>query len=159
MRKMRDIEPIEEKERADEILQQLLHLKTYETPDPNRMRRNQQNIMRRIREEKSKHWSLSELIEVNMPWFFAEPRYGIALLFVAFAMLQFWGSRINRSAVDREGLYDLLPSKVTTVEQLVGTVDNSTNTYSYPELPVEMHFFDNPARNGGSVQFVGFEEK
>ncbi len=91
---------------SDVLLQQLFHLKGYEIPETARMTRNKQNIMRQVREVSGrKRWSLSDLLEVNIPWFFAEPRYGIAALFVVFATLQFWGISTNKQAGGKTGIY------------------------------------------------------
>ena len=145
-------------DRADEVLQQLLHLKNYETPDPDRLRRNQQNIMRRIRQPKSRRWSLSDLLEVNVPWFFAEPRYGIALLFIVFAMLQFWGIQVNQRADEQAGIFYMPSRQVTIAKQPSALLDATTNKFDYPELPAGMKFFPNRSGNGGTVKYVVLEE-
>ncbi len=88
------------------LLQQLLHLKKYELPEPSRMVKSKQNIMRQVREVNSqKRWSLGDLLEVNIPWFFAEPRYGIALLFIVFAGLQFLGASSWEHVQNESGIY------------------------------------------------------
>jgi hypothetical protein len=81
----------------DLFLQQLLHLKGYERPNSERIDRSKQSIMRQIREVKLTQVSLGERIELHLPWLFAEPRYGIALLFVIFGLLQFWGVTLQES--------------------------------------------------------------
>lgn len=145
-------------ERADEILQQLIRLKRYETPASDRMTRNQQNIMRRVRQEKSRRWSLSDLLEVNIPWFFAEPRYGIAMLFVVFAGLQFWGAKVNHGAQEQAGLFYPTSRQVAVVEQPASLISTSTNKFNYPDLPAGMKFFPDRSGNGGTVKFVGLEQ-
>ncbi|MCK5675691.1 MAG: hypothetical protein KAH99_01595, partial [Verrucomicrobia bacterium] len=91
---------------ADALLRQLFHLKVYENPDAARMIRNKQNIMRRVREASSrKHWSLADLLEVNIPWFFTEPKYGIAALFVVFAGLQYLGINSRNASQSHTGIY------------------------------------------------------
>ncbi len=142
---------------ADVLLRQLLHLKKYERPETARMTRSKQNIMRQVREASSqKRWSLGDLLEVNIPWFFAEPRYGIALLFVVFAGLQFWGASSREEAQDETGIY-ASGGNISVLEQ-ASTI--STNQVSYPELPRDYQLFPDARRSGGSVKFVGrLEEK
>ena len=135
---------------ADVRLQQLLHLKKYETPSPERMVKNKQNIMRQVREANSKkRWSLGDLIEMNIPWFFAEPRYGIAALFIVFAALQFWGVNSQKKSQGKTGIY--------TSESGMAMLDQATissNTVSYPSLPKNFSLFPEQQKNS-SVKFVG----
>jgi len=135
---------------ADVLLQQLLHLKKYERPETARMTRNKQNIMRQVREaSRQKSWSLGDLLEVNIPWFFAEPRYGIALLFIAFAGLQFWGA----SSRTPTGIY-MPVSTVATYGQSSSIA--TTNSISYPELPGKnFQLFPDTPQGDSSVKFVG----
>ena len=133
---------------ADVLLQQLLHLKSYEMPDASRMIRNKQNIMRQVREASGRNrWSLSNLVEVKIPWFFAEPRYGIAALFIVFAGLQFLGVSSQKQST---GIYTS-ESSLAALEQ-GSTV--STNSISYPKLPDNMKLFPNQQGDRG-VKFVG----
>jgi len=81
----------------DLLLQQLLRLKKYEQPSSSRMLRRKESIMRQVREVQSTQITLSERIALHLPWLFAEPRYGIALLFVVFGLLQFWGVSLQGS--------------------------------------------------------------
>lgn len=132
----------------DVMLHQLLYLKSFERPDQSAMLKNRQNIMRRVRQTEHRSWGLGHLLEVNIPWFFAEPRYGIALLFVAFAGLQFWGASVGSHSSDR-GIYSR-----STVVSLNAEKSVSTNNVVYPALPDNLRFF--PERGVGSdVQFVG----
>ncbi len=136
---------------ADVLLQQLFHLKGYETPDALQMTRSKQNIMRRVREASSrKHWNLSDLLEMNIPWFFAEPRYGIAALFIVFAGLQFLGINAQKQARGKTGIY--------TSESNVAMLDQgsmlSTNRISYPRLPDNLELFPGQKSDDG-VKFVG----
>jgi len=136
---------------ADALLRQLFHLKGYETPDAARMTRSKQNIMRQVREANSRNrWSLSDLLEVNIPWFFAEPRYGIAALFVVFAGLQFWGVNTQKQVRGKTGIY--------TSESNVAVLDQSTvfstNRVSYPKLPDNLELFPDQQGDAG-VKFVG----
>lgn len=123
---------------ADVLLQQLFHLKGYETPETARMTRNKQNIMRQVREVSSrKRWSLSDLLEVSIPWFFAEPRYGIAALFVVFATLQFWGISTSKQVSGKAGIY----SGDRGIAMAVQNAGVYTNSVSYPKLPDNLPLF------------------
>ena len=136
---------------AEALLQQLLHLKQYEAPDASRMMKNKQNIMRLVREANSKkRKSLGDLMEVNMPWFFAEPRYGIALLFVAFAGLQFLSH--NRLALkdSHTGIYTTAGNPAS-LEQ---NASAATNKYYYPKFPAGSKLFERQ-QGDGDVKFVG----
>jgi hypothetical protein len=138
------------------LLQRLLHLKKYETPDASRMTRHKHNIMRQVRDvSHQKRWSLEGLLEVNVPWFFAEPRYGIALLFVVFAGLQFWGISSQKQARNKTGIYTSGSSMVALDPSTVV----STNRISYPKLPDNLQLFPDQRGDSG-VKFVGrIEEK
>jgi len=137
---------------ADVLLRQLFHLKGYETPDTARMIKNKQNIIRQVREINSrKRWNLFDLLEVNIPWFFAEPKYGIAGLFVAFASLQYLGiSARSASQGTPTGIYTASGEMVAFGQRSA----ISTNAASYPKLPDNLHLF--PSQQGDSgVRFVG----
>ena len=141
----------------DILLKQLLHLKTYERPETARMTRNKQNIMRQVREVKSrKHWNLSDLLEMNIPWLFAEPRYGVALLFVAFAMLQFWGVSTQKAQQKEAAIY----ASGNSMTALNASADNTaTNALNYPELPKHgLQLFPN-TQGDRSIKFAGFMEE
>ncbi len=135
---------------------QLMHLKRYERPDGARMVRNRQNIMREVRElQRNRRKSLGDLLELNMPWFFAEPRYGIAALFVAFAALQYVGINARHSARSQTGIYTN-PGTLTAYDRTTAPAYTSTNTISYPNLPGNVPLFqDNRFGRGDDVQFVG----
>lgn len=136
---------------ADALLRQLFHLKVYENPDAARMIRNKQNIMRRVREASSrKHWSLADLLEVNIPWFFTEPKYGIAALFVVFAGLQYLGINSRNASQSHTGIYTAADGMVA-FEQHTAV---STNTISYPKLPDNLSLFPDQQGDSG-VKFVG----
>jgi hypothetical protein len=122
------------------------------------MTRNKQNIMRQVREANSrKRWSLGDLLEINIPWFFAEPRYGIALLFIAFAGLQFWGESSRKQMQNRTGIY--MPGSTVAVYGQTSAI--ATNRISYPKLPTKnFQLFPDTPRSDSSIKFVGrLEEK
>ncbi|MEN8255942.1 MAG: hypothetical protein ABFR33_10800 [Verrucomicrobiota bacterium] len=136
---------------ADALLQQLFHLKDYETPDTARMIRNKQNIMRQVREANSRRrWSLTDLLEVNIPWFFAEPKYGIAALFIAFAGLQYLGINPRNASQSHTGIYTAADG-MAAFEQHTAI---STNAVSYPKLPDNLDLFPDQQGDAG-VKFVG----
>jgi len=131
-------------ESAHPVLHKLFHIKRYEKPDEARMVRSKQNIMRRIRHEsQSKRKSISDLIEINYPWLFAEPKYGVALLFVAFAGLQYLGVNARQAANSQTGIY-MPDGQFAAYEQPAASVSNSI---SYPELPENIRLFGDVPQN------------
>jgi hypothetical protein len=148
-------EELTAEEQADVMLKQLLHLKSFEAPDPSRMTRNKQNIMRQVRQAQSeKRKPLLDLLEVNIPWFFAEPKYGIAAVFVAFIGLQYAGMTARNSTTST-GIYTTTGS-VANYER----VDASANIVSnrYPNLPNNYQLFSDP-QGDQTVIPAGFEFK
>jgi len=139
-----------EMEHGDQLLDRLLYLKRYEKPDAYRMTRNRQNIMREVRQlNGNRRRSLADLVEVSIPWFFAEPRYGMALLFVAFAALQFLGVQSQKHEDGTTGIYtsgaDFSNYETTSV---------ATNRISYPQVPKDFQLFPD-RQNIGDIKFVG----
>jgi hypothetical protein len=61
----------------------LLALKAYESPDGDRVEKNIQNIMREVRMTNNAP-SLLFFPDKSFGWMFAQPRYGIAALFIVF---------------------------------------------------------------------------
>ncbi len=61
----------------------LLALKTYERPDEIRAEKNIQNIMREVRAT-DRVPSLLFFPDKSFAWMFAQPRYGVAALFILF---------------------------------------------------------------------------
>jgi hypothetical protein len=141
-------------DQADVLLQKLLHLKQYEVPEVARMTRNKQNIMRQVRQAQTeKRKPLLDLLELNIPWFFAEPKYGIAALFVAFVGLQYVGMSAKNSSTST-GIYTST-ANVASFEQNV-PVNIVTNRY--PSLPSNYPLFGEP-RGDQSVIPAAFEYK
>ncbi|HEY5653197.1 MAG TPA: hypothetical protein VIR63_02375 [Pontiella sp.] len=130
-----------------EMLRKLLHLKRYETPETHRMMRNRQNIMRKVRHAKAnRRKGLGDLLEEGIPWFFAEPKYGIALLFLAFVGLQYF--EVNaRNSVRSTGIYT--PSE--SVTSYVQASSSISNAVPYPKLPSNLRLFDNYQDDGDVV--------
>ena len=142
---------------ADLMLRQLIHLKQFEKPDPSRMVRNRQNIMRQIRQEsQSKRKSIGDLIEFNFPWLFAEPKYGVALLFVAFAGLQYLGVNARQAANSQTGIYTTPTDQFAAYEQPAATVSNSI---PYPEVPGNLRLFDDVPKNQESALVEYLQKK
>lgn len=140
-------------EPADLMLQNLFHLKGFETPDASRMVRNKQNIMRQIRQESHKKTSIGDLIELNFPWLFAEPKYGVAILFVAFAGLQYLGVNARQAANSQTGIYTTPAGQFVGFEQPAATVSNSI---PYPEVPGNLRLFGDVPKNqdSGLVEYL-----
>lgn len=138
---------------AEVLLRQLVHLKRFEVPETARMTRNKQNIMRQVREANAnKRKSLGDLLELNIPWFFAEPKYGIAAVFVAFVGLQYAGMSAKNSSRST-GIY----TSTGTVVAYEQDASLSTTNFSYPTFPDNMHLFSSPSEGDGSIQPAGFE--
>lgn len=135
---------------GDELLQKLFHLKGYETPESARMVRNKQNIMREVRRlEQDRRKSFSDLLEIKFPWFFAEPKYGVALLFVVFAGLQYIGVNTRHAVLGGDGMYTMPSSS----QIAYGQPSISTNGISYPEVPDGLRLFQD-RRGAGDVKWV-----
>jgi hypothetical protein len=145
-------------EPADLILQDLFHLKRFETPDPGRMVRNKQNIMRQIRQEShNKKSTIGDLIELNFPWLFAEPKYGVAILFVAFAGLQYLSVNDRQAASSRTGIYTTPASQFAAYEQSGSAV--VSNAIPYPEVPGNLRLFGDVPQNKDSELVEYLERK
>jgi hypothetical protein len=144
-------------EPADLMLQDLFHLKRFETPDTARMVRNKQNIMRQIRQEsQNKKNTIGDLIELNFPWLFAEPKYGVAILFVAFAGLQYLGVNARQAASSQTGIYTTPAGQFAAYEQPVAAVSNSI---PYPEVPGNLRLFGDVPQNPDSELVEYLERK
>ena len=141
-------------DQAEVLLQQLLHLKKYETPDAARMMRNRQNIMRTVRQAQSeKRKPLLDMLEINIPWFFSEPKYGIAALFVAFVGLQYVGINARNSATST-GIYTSTGNIASFEQDDAGAVISNR----YPNLPSNYKLFAQPAGDQTVIP-AGFELK
>ena len=135
-------------EPAELMLQHLFHLKRFETPDDASMVRNKQNIMRQIRQDdQNKRKPIGDLIELNFPWLFAEPKYGVAVLFVAFAGLQYLGVNARQAANSQTGIYTTPAGQFAEYEQPAATVSNSI---PYPEVPGNLRLFGEVPQNQDS---------
>jgi hypothetical protein len=136
---------MERTEQEHHLIGKLLHLKSYETPEHTRMVRSRQNIMREIRNtQASRRPSVGEILENYIPWFFAEPKYGIALLFVAFVALQYAGTTARNSARST-GIY----TSNGNLAAYDSTMNVSTNpAVYYPALPSNYPLFEEQPSSG-----------
>ena len=139
-------------DQAEVLLSQLMHLKTYEKPETARMTRNKQNILREIRNSQAnRRKSLGDLLELNMPWFFAEPKYGVAALFIAFMALQYAGMQTRTS--QSTGIYtSATPDYANSTQSQVTIATNR-----YPQLPTNRALFETPGGGDGAVLPAGFK--
>jgi len=144
-------------ETADLMLDKLFHIKRFETPEAARMVRSRQNIMRQIRQEsQNKSKSISDLIEFNFPWLFAEPKYGVALLFVAFAGLQYLGVNARQAANSQTGIYTTPAGQFAVYEQPAAAVSSSI---SYPEVPDNIRLFGDVPENQNTEKVEYLQRK
>jgi hypothetical protein len=128
----------------DELLSNLLYLKRYETPETARMTRCRQNIMREVRQSgQDQRRGLADLLEVRFPWFFAEPKYGIALLFVGFVGLQYLAVNARYAAQADPGIYTP-PQAAPAVVQDTTTSSGEGMIALAPENEGYSQFPDNP---------------
>lgn len=142
-------------EETEVLLRQLFHLKRYETPEVARMTRNKQNIMRQVREvSRNKRKSLGDLLEGSIPWFFAEPKYGVALLFVAFASLQYLGINARNAEHNRTGIYTAPSTEQFADYQQPASEDGHKKIY--PKIPSNSRLFPVPQGND-NVMMTGYE--
>ncbi len=130
----------------EDVLRKLFHLKRYEAPETSRMTRNKQNIMRHVREShRNQRKSLGDWAEISFPWFFAEPKYGVAMLFVAFAGLQYVGVNARHAAQSDTGIYTTSTDQIAAYEQAAA---GATNTVHYETVSPNLRLF--PERHNSS---------
>lgn len=115
---------------ADELtIRGLLSLKVYERPDESRMEKNMQNIMRRVRQENNLPGFLL-FPEQGFSWAFAQPRYGVAALFLIFFALHL----INRPMPSTPA--GASPRMLNPpLEQEIAAMSSLTNRTDRPALP------------------------
>jgi hypothetical protein len=89
---------MKEENKKEPDIARLLALKAYERPDPERVEKNVQSTMQAVRAA-SMHPSLLLFPDKSMAWMFAQPRYGIAALFIIFLGLHLLRQPIPREAV------------------------------------------------------------
>jgi len=96
----------------------LLALKAFEHPDANRIEKNVQSTMRAVRVAHGKP-SLLFFPDKSLAWMFAQPRYGIAALFILFLGLHLMSRPMSAMPLDPTGVE---PSGVEIdIASVVGT--------------------------------------
>ena len=141
---------------GDELLDKLLHLKQYEVPEVARMTRSRQNIIREVRELNSrKRKSFGDVLELSLPWFFAEPKYGVALLVVAFAGLQYLSINARNAALSDTGIYTSR-DRFADYEQLDSS--SATNSVQYEDVSPGLRYFNDP-KGSGEVKWANYLKK
>lgn len=109
----------------------LLSLKVYERPDESRMEKNMQNIMRRVRQENNLPAFLL-FPEQGFSWAFAQPRYGVAALFLLFFTLHL----VNRPVPTSPGSSpSLINSPLEQEIAVMGALTNRTERPAIPGMP------------------------
>lgn len=87
-----------DKEKTEEVVR-LLALKAYERPCEERVEKNVQNVMRAVRKSNARP-SLHLFPDKSFGWMIAQPRYGIAALFVLFLGLHLLQNPFPQEAAD-----------------------------------------------------------
>ena len=86
-------------EEKTEEMARLLALKAYERPDGERVEKSVQDVMRAVREANSRP-SLHFFPDKSLGWMFAQPRYGIAAMFILFLGLHLLYRPIPQASID-----------------------------------------------------------
>ncbi|HPR83403.1 MAG TPA: hypothetical protein PLD51_06035 [Pontiellaceae bacterium] len=106
----------------------LLALKTYERPDKARAEKNIQNIMRAVRSA-DRTPSLLIFPDKSAAWMFAQPRYGVAALFILFLGLHMLSRPMPAASLGTTNLEK--PELASTV---AAARTNQLNTAAVPGL-------------------------
>lgn len=106
----------------------LLALKTYERPDKVRAEKNMQNIMRAVRST-DRTPSLLIFPDKSAAWMFAQPRYGVAALFVIFLGLHMLSRPMPKASI---GTTSLEKPELASAVAAAGT--NQPNSVAVPGL-------------------------
>lgn len=115
-----------EKKKNPEIdIERLLALKAFEKPSDERIEKNIQNTMRAVREANAKP-SLLHFPDKSYTWMFAQPRYGIAALFILFLGLHLLERPMPTQSPASSGVVSADPSG--DAELAVRMVLESTNS-------------------------------
>ena len=108
----------------------LLALNAYEQPDAERVEKNVQNNMRAVRAAQARP-SLHFFPDKSMAWMFAQPRYGIAALFILFL-----GLHMLREPIPREAVGAAVVQKPAAIEiDLAAVVETNTPAVVVPAVP------------------------
>lgn len=111
----------------------LLALKTYERPEANRVEKNIQNIMRAVRTA-DRTPSLLLFPDKSFAWMFAQPRYGVAVLFLLFLGLHLLDrpmpvATVGPVAIIRDPGAEMIAS-VNTNQQKTATIPGIAPAFS-----------------------------
>ncbi len=125
----------------------LLALKTYERPVDARTEKNIQNIMRTIRLTSNRP-SLLLFPDKSFAWMFAQPRYGVAALFIIFLGLHLLDRPMPRSSVGTTTLHkpDLAASIAAAGTNQPQTTTAPGLTPTYTSLASEPASFSSLAK-------------
>ena len=96
----------------------LLALKAYERPGKNRVEKNIENVMRAVRIAHKKP-SLHHFPDKSLGWMFAQPRYGVAALFLLFLGLHLLNrpvpdSPVGASVIEEPSIVMEMPEGIET---------------------------------------------
>lgn len=105
----------------------LLALKAYERPDKARAEKNIEDTLRAVRTA-HKRPSIHHFPDKSMGWMFAQPRYGVAALFILFLVLHL----LDRPLPEAPAESSVIEKPTMGVAPPSGI---STNTIVVPELP------------------------
>ena len=117
----------------------LLALKTFERPDEDRAEKNIQNIMREVRAT-DRAPSLLLFPDKSFAWMFAQPRYGVAALFVLFLGLHLLERPLQDASVGT-----LAVVKAPDVESMASMDTNQLKATSIPGIASPLSLAGEPA--------------
>jgi len=112
---------------SEQDVQELLGLKRFELPSPSQSEKNIENAMRAVREA-HKRPSLHHFPDKSMGWMFAQPRYGVAALFILFLALHILDRPLPDAPVGAGTLEEPTPG----LEGMDGTETNFVPTVGSP---------------------------
>ncbi|MEI8207302.1 MAG: hypothetical protein WCG03_10525 [Kiritimatiellales bacterium] len=115
----------------------LLALKAYERPEANRMEKNIQSTMRTVRATSNVP---SLFPDKSFAWMFAQPRYGIAALFVLFLGLHLLERPLPIASVGSMALV-----KAPDVESMASMDTNQLKAASIPGISSPLSLAGEPA--------------
>lgn len=113
----------------EQDLPELLNLKRFESPSPAKAEKNIENTVRAVREA-HKRPSLHHFPDKSMGWMFAQPRYGVAALFIIFLALHIIDQPVPEVPVGAGGVEE--PS--VGVDPLSGVDTNSVPVSGFPAI-------------------------
>ncbi len=115
----------------------LLALKAYERPDANRVEKNIQNTMRTVRATSNVP---SLFPDKSFAWMFAQPRYGVAALFVLFL-----GLHLLERPLPTESVGLMAVVKAPDVESMASMNTNQLEATSIPGISSPLSLAGEPA--------------